>query len=626
MANKKRRKQSHAKTNKTSKGRVKLSHEDQIKVNGALQQAAQAMAQGQLDRAVQLYQFVLQLDPGQGVALEQLGMLMYKAGRMDVAQQLLSDAVARDPRNVRAWYMLACVLSESNQSSEAITAYERCIAIKPELVEAHNNLGVIYKNTEQFELAAKSFKEVVKRQPKSAFALSNLGNVLKDAGYMEKALGVLQQAITADPYLASAYSNLLITLNYLDHVSAAEIYDMHRAWQAHVPRSIEPNRFDFERETARAQGPEKGQKIRLGLVSPDLHLHSVAFFIAPMFEKLNRQHFELYVYYNNNRHDEVQQRFSSLSDQWLQVDNMTEAELANRIFSDQVDVLIDLAGHTANNLLAVFYQKPAPVQISWIGYPNTTGLSQMDYRLVDAVTDPPGVSDDLASEQLVRLEHAFLCYDPMMSSSEALAVGKLPAIDNGYVTFGSFNNLLKITDGVIKTWADVLNAVKDSRLLIKSRQLGNQMTRDRVLKRFEQCGIQPDRLLLHEMVPDRVAHLRLYHQVDIALDTFPYNGTTTTCEALWMGVPVLTLAGATHASRVGASLLGCLSLHDFIASDCDDYVDKAARHAADLGGLAEKRSHMRPQMERSVLCDQVGFMKRFEAAFESLWQAYTNKK
>lgn len=602
--------------------RVKLDHHQRLHLNELLKQAEQAMSRGQNELAVTLYQSALSIDPGQGVALEQLGLLMYKAGQLDAAGQLLGEAVAQTPRNVRALYMLGCVYSAMNQQQEAISAYERCIALKPDLVEAHNNLGVMYKNTEQFELAVRHFREVVKRQPRSAYALSNLGNVLKDAGYMHKALEVLDQAIKADPFLASAYSNLLITLNYLDDQGAEAIFERHQDWVQHVPTEIKPDRFRFDVSRYSRNGSGQPGKIRLGLVSPDLHQHSVAYFISPVFEKLDREQFELYVYYNNSRQDAIQQRFESLSDVWRNVMQMSEAELAMRIHEDKVDVLVDLAGHTANNRLAVFYQKPAPVQVSWLGYPNTSGLAQMDYRLVDEKTDPPGLADKFATETLLRLEQSFLCYSPMMDESEAPPVSPLPALENNYVTFGSFNNLLKLTGTVIETWAKILNEVADSKLMIKSRQLGNQMTRDRVIKRFAEFGISQSRLILHEMVPDHRAHLKLYNQVDIALDTFPYNGTTTTCEALWMGVPTLTLCGETHASRVGASLLQCVSMDHFVAESIEDYVGKAKTLSIDLDDLAETRIRLRRQLNASALCDQSAFMMHFEHCIQSIWQTH----
>ena len=253
--------------------------------------------------------------------------------------------------------------------------------------------------------------------------------------------------------------------------------------------------------------------------------------------------------------------------------------------------------------------------MSWLGYPNTSGLSQIDYRLVDAISDPVGIADDCHSETLFRLPGCFLCYSPMLSESEQsqLTVVQTPSMKNGYVTFGSFNNLVKVTDAVIETWAKVLLSVERSKLLIKSRQLGNSMTHARVIKRFEAQGVSKDRLLLHEMVPDRLAHLNLYNEIDIALDTFPYNGTTTTCEALWMGVPTLTLEGKTHASRVGSSLLQSVGIGEFVANSPDEFVSKAVSFCADLKALDKLRQSLRSNLMSSRLCSPAPYVESFQS-------------
>ena len=570
----------------------------------ALKQANSFLQQGHLNQAGALYQQVLQIDPNNLEALEQMGLAAYKTSQTPLAANCWRRVIDLSPKRVRSAYMLAMLLSEQGQLEEAISLYQRVLALDPRLIEAHNNLGVIYKNMERFEEAIECFDKVVKLQPRSAYALSNLGNVLKDAGYMDRAVEMLKSAIRADRELASAYSNLLVALNYLSDVPAETVSLMHSEWGAHVPDSIKPDRFNF------ALTPKPNGKIRVGLVSPDLHNHSVAYFVESLFKHHDRKRFEFWCYYNNRKHDSVSERLSSLVDAWKPVFELDEIELADTIFADEVDILIDLAGHTANNRLAVFFQKPAPVQITWLGYPNTTGLSQVDYRVCDELTDPPGIADALCSEAIIRLPEPFICYRP--PESDAPGVQASPCLNNGYLTFGSFNNLVKMTPEVIQHWSALLKAVVGSKLLIKSRQLANEMTRERVLTSFAEQGIDTSRLVLHEMVPDLRGHLALYGEVDIALDTFPYNGTTTTCEALYMGVPVLGLRGECHASRVTYSLMTSIGLDSFVVSDLNAAIEKASFYNDQPEALQELRSGLRAKLLESKLCSGERFTDHFQ--------------
>jgi len=590
--------------------RKKLSHEQRIWVNKAILTANQALAQNNLQKAGELYDQVLQLDPSNVDALEQLGLTLSKLGRASNAIALLERAINIDPKRVRSMYMLACLIGGTERDVEAISLYKKVIKANPGLIEAYNNLGVIYKNNEQFELAIECFRAVVKADPKSGYALSNLGNVLKDAGHMEKAVDILTRAVEAEPTLTSAYSNLLVSLNYLEKLPLEEAYKKHLCWQDYLPKNLQPSRFEFSKRLT------DKPKLRIGYVSPDLHNHSVGYFIDSVFSHYDRERYEVYAYYNNTRQDAVQKRFSGLVDHWIAVENKGDIELADQIHADQIDILVDLAGHTANNRLAVFFQKPAPVQVTWLGYPNTTGLSQIDFRISDDIADPAGSSDDFTIESLYRLDTGFLCYTPLELASD---VGQLPSLSTANITFGSFNNLVKISDLVIKTWSQILNKVPGSRLLLKSRQLGNAMTRNALIEKFGVHGIESSRLSLHAMLPARQDHMDLYDQIDIALDTFPYNGTTTTCEAMWMGVPTLTLCGDRHASRVGSSLMHRVGLNEFIASSTEDYIHKAVALTKNTAALSDLRGNLRQRMKDSPLCQPLEFCQALERGYRAMW-------
>jgi predicted O-linked N-acetylglucosamine transferase (SPINDLY family) len=306
-----------------------------------------------------------------------------------------------------------------------------------------------------------------------------------------------------------------------------------------------------------------------------------------------------------------------LCDHWRPIIGLSNRAIADQVRQDGIDILVDLAGHTAENRLPVFAYKPAPVQVTWLGYPGTTGMPVMDFRLTDDIADPPGEADKYHSETLVRLPQGFLCYGP---PEDAPDVSGLPARQNGHITFGSFNNLPKINPEVIALWSRLLDQVAGSRLLLKSKQFTDEYIRQRFLDLFSACGIAAERLTLLPRVDSTVGHLAIYHQVDIGLDPFPYNGTTITCEALWMGVPVITLRGDRHAGRVGASILTRMGLEDLVSESQDQYVETGIKLAKDMNSIENLRTNLRSRMQSSDLCDGRSFARIIEISFQKLWQ------
>jgi protein O-GlcNAc transferase len=314
--------------------------------------------------------------------------------------------------------------------------------------------------------------------------------------------------------------------------------------------------------------------------------------------------------------DWMTERLRACADGWQNVVGWTDERVADKIREDKIDILVDLAGHTAGNRLRVFARKPAPVQVSYLGYPGSTGLSEMDYRLTDSFADPPGKTESLHSEKLWRLPVCNWCFSGFDDSP---AVGPLPA-EAGSICFGTFNNFAKASPAVMDLWAAILTAMPSSRLIIKSQGLGERGVSERIHQLFESRGVQADRLEIRGHEPNPVSHLDAYNQMDIALDTFPYHGTTTTCEALWMGVPVITLAGQTHVSRVGVSLLNSVGLPELIAQSPEEYVSIAIRLAKDLPRLAELHRTLRQRMQASPLMDAPRFAGDIEAAYRQMWQ------
>ncbi len=359
--------------------------------------------------------------------------------------------------------------------------------------------------------------------------------------------------------------------------------------------------------------------LKVGYVSPDFRTHSVAYFFKSLLLSHNRREVEVYCYYNDNIVDSTTKQLQEASDHWRSVANMNDEEVINLILQDNIDILVDLAGHTAKNRLSVFTAKPAPIQVTWLGYPNTTGLSSMDYRFTDGIADPVGEADQWYTEELIRLPNGFLCYQ---GDGQIETEAKLPSRDRGYVTFGSFNNLTKVTPQVVKLWAKVLNAVPSSRLLLKSKQLLDEEAKLKLWELFKKEGVEKERIELIAWLPKKEGHLALYSRIDIGLDPFPFNGATTTCEALWMGVPTITLAGDRHAGRVGASIMKQIGLDDFVAEDLASYVNLAVQHANDPEHLSSIREGLRARMESSKLCDGPSFAKDIEVAYRKMWEKH----
>lgn len=368
---------------------------------------------------------------------------------------------------------------------------------------------------------------------------------------------------------------------------------------------------------------ETGRRLRIGYLSKDFARHSVAYFIEPVIARHDLNRFEIFCYSNNPKPDMVTERIEELAEHWRDVAFVSDEEVRRQITRDGIDILVDLSGHTGGNRRHLLARMPAPVQVSYLGYPATMAMSAIAYRIVDAITDPPGEADTAHTEALVRLPGCFLTYLP---AQDPPAVSLPPAAVRGHITFGSFNNPVKINRDVVAVWAKILHAVPRSRLLLKGLAFSVEAASDRFREMFAAQGIAAERLALIAWHPEVKGHLELYSQIDIALDPFPYNGTTTTCEALWMGVPVLTLAGDRHSARVGASLLTAVGLSEFVSSSRDDYVACAARLAADPARLAALRAGLRERMQSSPLLDAEGFTRKLEAAYDTIWQSWLDKR
>ncbi|HYD64559.1 tetratricopeptide repeat protein [Azospirillum sp.] len=535
------------------------------------------------------------------------------AKRLAAAEAACRRLVASLPDHADAHFKLAGLLQMQGRGGEAVEMYHRVLALDPGHAQAMSNLGVALRKLGRLDEAFEVYDMAVRTDPTNADTFYNYGNGLQSRGRLMAAIANFRRAVELRPGLLLANQNLLTVLNYTTGLSRSEVFAEHRAFAARHAAALAGER----RATTRDRDPER--RLRVGYVSPDFWRHSCAYFTLPLLSSHDRRQVEVVCYSDVKRPDTFTQAIRANADLWRETFGVKDAALADLIRADGIDILVDLNGHFADSRILTFARKPAPVQVTWLGYPNTTGLDAMDYRLVDAVTDPPGDADPFHTEKLVRLAPVFLCYRPSPDAPEPVPP---PGPTRGYVTFGSFNNVSKITDEVVTAWAGILAAVPGSRLFLKARQLDDAGTRRRLAALFEARGIAPDRLDIRPWSAMSQDHLSLYGEVDVALDPFPYNGTTTTCEALWMGVPVVSLRGDRHAGRVGASLLSAVGLGDLVAGDAVAYHALAVALAQDTGRLTMLRMGLRERMRASPLCDGPGFARRVEGAYRAMWRRW----
>ena len=568
------------------------------------------MDQGQYNEAATAFGQALALRPDLAAAHYNLGNARKLQGGLDDAAVAYAHAVRIDPNLTEAFSNLGTTLVDLGRFDEAIAIYSQALRVKPDSAELHYNLGNALKDKGLLDDAAASYSAALRIKPDYAEAHGNLGIVLMGQGRLDEAAAAYTEAVALKPDDADTYSNLLFCQNYDASRTPEQLFDTHRQWDARYgATALRPANYANDRT------PER--RLRIGYVSPDFRTHSVAYFLTPLMEAHDRQAVELFCYAEVIRPDSITAHLRELSDRWLSTVGLSDDALAARIQADGIDILVDLAGHTAHNRLRVFARKPAPVQATWLGYSNTTGLSAMDYRIVDAVTDPPGAADASASETLLRLADGFLCY---AGAKHAPQPAQPPCLANGFVTFGSFNNPAKVSAATFDVWVQLLTRLPDARLLLKGKPFADAATGASFLARLRERGIDDKRVELLGWVPDSLSHLALYEKIDIALDPFPYNGTTTTCEALWMGVPVVTFRGDRHSGRVGASLLSQAGLSDWIAGSLDDYVATALNLARDPQALNALRSSLRARLGASSLCDGPGFARTMETAFRAMWR------
>jgi len=567
-------------------------------------------AQGDAAGALKYLRPAAAAEPEMAVAQANLGKALLETGDAAAAEPVLARATGLAPDDAETWFFLGTARRSLDDKAGALAAFEAATAAAPGYARAWNNRGFVLDELDRLEDAVAAYESALAADPGFADAMVNLGNARREQGSLDDALALYERALAAAPGRADAASNAALVQHAVPGATPDAILQRHRTWEAAIGALLRGAWPDH----ANDRDPER--RLKVGLVSADFGFHPVGYFTIGFVENHDARAFEI-TGYCGRPPDAMTERFMAVADNWVDTQAMTDADLAERIAADGIDVLFDLSGHTTNHRLLAFARKPAPVQISWSGYPGTTGLAAMDYLISDPRHTGPG-DDAHHTEALIRMPASFICYAPR---DDAPPVGPAPALENGHVTFGSFSNPSKINAPLLALWARVLEAVPDSRLLLIYKYLDAPSNRTRILDALAEAGIDAGRVTIEGKCPPE-RFLEGYNRIDIALDTAPYSGGATTCEALWMGVPVITLPGDSFASRHALSLLTAAGMAEFVAADEADYVAKAAALADDAAGLQTLRGALRARMAASPLCDAEAFTAALSTAIRDAWRAW----
>lgn len=574
-----------------------------------------ARQQHRLAEAVDLLSRALKLNPNAVMCELRLAGVLLSVRRIPEAEQHLRHAVRLKPDFFEAWDQLADCLKAQDRLPEAIACHEKAVAIKPDFVAGWVNFGFTLRLTGRTAEALRCHERAAAISPDFAPARFGRAQCFQLLHRLPEAVAEYEAFLQLQPHAHEARSNRLFALHNLDGITRDQLFAEHVAYGKALGEFVAP---------VFTNNPDAQKRLRIGVLSPDLRTHSCAFFLEPLLRHLDPAEFEIYLYHDHIREDEVSARLRPLGAVWRNFSSQPTAVVEQQLRADNLDILVDLAGHTGIiNRLPVLARRVAPVQVTYLGYPNTTGVPAVDYRFTDALADPEGEADAFATEQLVRFAPTAWTYQP---PAEAPAVAPAPCLANGYVTFGSFNDIAKITDRMLEIWSRILARVAGSRLRLKGRGLEEAPVRAALLERVVRAGIAADRVELLERTSDTESHLAQYHGMDVALDTFPYHGTTTTCEALWMGVPVVSLLGDRHVARVGVSLLTAAGHPGWSTTSAEAYVQAAAMLAADPAALAAVRLGLRDDLKRGPLLDHRAQSVRFAAALRTCWTRWSKRR
>jgi predicted O-linked N-acetylglucosamine transferase (SPINDLY family) len=572
------------------------------------------LVQRKFQEAESFLQRALQIDPKSAEAYNNLGVLHRETRDHARAIEFHQKAIALKPNYFEAYHNLGNVLKDHGPRDQAIRCYLQALAIEPDHVEIRCSLGYAWREGGQLDEALLCYKKALEIDPENPKATAGLAGVYQDAGLLEQAIPLYRKAIELDEGCADPHVGLLYALMYFG--TADQVAAEHKRWAEIYANPLIEHSKPFTND------PDPNRRLRIGYSSGDFRRHSVNHFMQPVYENHDKNAFDVYCYSNVAKPDAITEHLKTCVTAWRDVFNLSDEKIAEMVRDDQIDILIDVAGHSAFNRLLMLARKPAPVQVTHQGYAATTGLTAIDYRITDLLSDPPGVNDSHCSEKLIQLPQTAWVYRP---PPDATDVAPLPALTTGTITFGSQNYLGKLTDTILECWMRVLREVPDSRLIIKSKGATSTLFSERIAGFRERHQIATERVQLIDFVPQN-EHYQHFGKLDISLDSYPYSGTTTTCESLWMGVPVVTLYGNGHLSRVGLSLMTSMGLPELAAGNADDFVTAAKNLASDIPRLAALRAGMRQRMQQSPLGDGPGLARNLESIYRSIWRTWCKQQ
>jgi len=565
---------------------------------------------GRIDAALDLIHRAIALRPNFPEAYNNLGNALKDRGKLDDAVAAYRQAIVLTPNYAGAHYNLGNALKDKGELDQAIAAYRKAINFRPDFPEAHNNLASALVEKGQLDEALAVSQRAIALRPNYPQAHSNVGNALKGKGQLDEAIAAYRRAVDIGPSNTKVHSNLLYALLFHPAYTPQAIAREHRHWNQLHAQPLRKLLLPHSNE----RSPER--RLRIGYVSPDFRMHVIGRHLLPLLERHDRRQFHIMCYSQVSSPDAMTTQLRNCVDGWCNIDGLSDEQAARQIREDRIDILVDLTLHMAGNRLLVFARKPAPVQVTYLAYAGSSGLTAMDYRLSDPYLDPPDSDLSCYTEDTVRLPRSYWCYqpEPLLTRPPAQA----PASKNGFITFGCLNNFAKVSPAALDLWAKILLAVPHSRLLIHA-SAGTH--RDDVRQRMERAGVVGDRLSFVGMQP-WTQYMQTHSEIDIALDPFPYGGGITTCDAMWMGVPVVTLSGQTAVGRGGRSIISNLGLPDLIAFSQELYLQIAVALAQDQARLNDLHSGLRQRMLASPLMDAAAFARDMETAYREMWRAW----
>lgn len=608
------------------------------------QSGIQLAREGRLHEALKTFIVSLTIDPNQSTTLNNLGMIYTQLGQHHRAIEIFKKALKLSPNLAESHFNLGNIYHQQSEFELSIHHYQLAIQLQPNFIMALNNLGIVYQEQGEALLAIQTFQQALSFKPNFVLCLNNLGLAfrsqgqmsqaintyqkalelkssseiynglaisLMDSGQTKQALNYFKQAIQLNPDDWETRMNFLLCLTYQSDLLPQTIFEYSEKWgkdlQKNYPQ-IPPVAINQIKQN---------QRLRIAYVSPDFRQHSAQYLIEGLLQHHNSEHFEVFCYADVKHSDQITLKFQSMAENWRFTSHLNHQQLAQAIQEDNIQILIDLAGHTSNNRLAVFALKPAPIQVSY--YPMSTGLNTIDYRIADEliITD---ITRPLNTEQLLFISRGYMCFSP---PANRLKIGSIPSNKNDHITFGSFSNLAKINPQVISVWSNILKSIPNSRLILKYKAFKDPEIQNHYFQQFKAQGISPERIRLMGWLSSQ-EHLELYNQIDIALDPFPFNGHITSCEALWMGVPVITLEGQCDFGRSGLSILSRVGFPELIAKNIEDYIQLAIQLAQNTDIRTTLRSTLREKLYKSSLCQLKPYVKELEQLYLKIWQEKMN--